>query len=148
MNKRYATQWIGQFGVASELARRNYLVSLTLGNAPIRDMLCQSPNGENFAIQVKSLTTKTYFPFQDILINKKFSDLHLVFVYIPAVLNQSLEYFVLTHSRFLEIWKEEQKEWAEKEKLRAKPYEKWSNGIQYKTLLKSSAKNDWSDLPR
>lgn len=148
MNKRYTTQWIGQFAVASELTRRNYLVSLTHGNAPIRDMLCQSPNGANFTIQVKSLTTKTYFPFQDNLINNKFSDLYLFFVYIPEDLSQSLEYFILSYDKFLAIWKEEQKKWAEKEKLRAKPYAKWSNGIQYKTLLKSSAKNDWSALPR
>ena len=148
MNKRYTTQWIGQFAVASELTRRNYLVSLTLGNAPIRDLLCQSSNGENFTIQVKSLRSKGYFPFQDSLINNKFSDLYLFFVYIPQDLSQSLEYFILSYDRFLKIWKEEQKEWAEKEKLRAKPYKKWSEGISYKTLLKSGAKNDWSVLPR
>jgi len=148
MNKRYATQWIGQFAVASELARRNYLVSLTLGNAPIRDMLCQSPSGKNFAIQVKSLRSKTNFPLQDSLINNKFSDLYLFLVYIPEDLSQSLEYFISSYDRFLRICKEEQKYWAEMEKLRAKPYAEWPNSIRYKTLLKSGTKNDWGALPR
>lgn len=148
MYKRYSTQWIGQFAVASELIRRNYLVSLPLGNLPIRDMLCQSPQGESFSVQVKSLRSKTYFPFQNNLINVKIPDLYLVFVYIPDKLNQWLEYFILSHEQFLNVWQIEQNGWKDRERLRGRPYKEWANGIGYKTLSNSVSKSNWEVLPK
>jgi hypothetical protein len=64
MRRHYQTQWAGQFGVAHELTRRGYLVTFTTGNAPGDDLLCQSPSGVAFSIQVKSLSSKTYFLYQ------------------------------------------------------------------------------------
>ena len=58
LSKRYQTQWAGQFYVAAELTRRGYLVSLTLGNAPVVDLLVVSPDGEHFGVDVKGQSTR------------------------------------------------------------------------------------------
>jgi len=55
--KKYFTQWASQFYVAAELVRRGYLVSLSFGNAPVVDLLVQSPKGILFTIDVKGQTT-------------------------------------------------------------------------------------------
>jgi hypothetical protein len=54
-SKRYKTQWAAQFYAAAELTRRGYLVSLTLGNAPVADLLAVSPSGKHFMVDVKGL---------------------------------------------------------------------------------------------
>jgi hypothetical protein len=144
--KGYKTQWIGQFAVASELTRRNYLVSIPLGNTPIRDILCQSPKGKSFSVQVKSLSSKGFFPFQSHLTTKEYPDLYFIFVCIPNGLDQPLEFFIMSHKKLLEAWKKEKEEAKKKEEQRGMPYKEWSEGISYKTLLNSGFK-DWSVLP-
>jgi hypothetical protein len=64
MRRSYQTQWAGQFGVAHELVRRGYLVTFTTGNARDDDLLCLSQSGDAFSVQVKSLSSKTFFPCQ------------------------------------------------------------------------------------
>lgn len=39
---RYRTQWLTQLYTAAELTRRGYLLSLTLGNAPVSGRICLS----------------------------------------------------------------------------------------------------------
>ena len=43
--KKYQTQWASQFFAAAELIRRGDQVALTLGNAPVTDLLVVSPEG-------------------------------------------------------------------------------------------------------
>ncbi len=148
VNKHFSTQWIGQFGVAFELARRNYLISFGLGNMPGIDLLCQSPKGKMFSVQVKCLRSKGYFPFQNKMVEKVIPGLFLVFVYAPEKLNLPLEYFVFQQKRFRIISQNESRRWKAKEKLRGKPYKDWSNGIGYQTLLATGAKNKWLVLPK
>lgn len=147
VHKKFSTQWIGQFGVASELTRRNYLISFGLGNMPGIDLLCQSPKGKKFSVQVKCLRSKGYFPFQDKLIEKDIPGLFVIFVYAPEKLNSPLEYFVFRQKDFRRIWQKESRGWKTKERLRGKPYKDWSNGIGYQTLLATGVKNKWSVLP-
>jgi hypothetical protein len=52
----YFTQWAAQFAVASELCKRGYVVSFTMGNTtPIADLMVVSPQGKMFLIDVKGL---------------------------------------------------------------------------------------------
>ncbi len=52
----HQTQWAAQFAVASELCKRGYEVSFTMGNTtPLADLMVVSPNGEMFLIDVKGL---------------------------------------------------------------------------------------------
>jgi hypothetical protein len=145
MEKHYKTQWIGQFAVASELIRRDNLTSIPLGNTPVRDLVCESPNGKSFAVQVKSLSSKTYFPLQTHLVKKEIKNLFFVFVYIPKKVEQPLEYFILSHKKLLNVWKKEREEVNKREKKRKKPYVKWSEAISYKAV--SGFKDKWDLLP-
>lgn len=144
MTNRYQTQWIGQFGVACELTRRNYLVSLPLGNAPIRDIICQSPNEKAFSIQVKSFRQKGFSPIGS-LVEKEIQDLWFVFVFVPNRLEQALEYFVISHADLIGVWKQGKEEDRLKEQRRGKPYKEWAEGVYYKKLL--GYKDNWGTLP-
>jgi len=53
------TQWAAQFAIASELCKRGYEVSFTMGNTtPIADLMVISPKGKMFLIDVKGLYRK------------------------------------------------------------------------------------------
>ena len=61
------------FGVAHEMTRRGYLVSFTMGNATAIDLLCRSPKGQDFSLQVKTLKAKGWFIFQEEMLSQKMS---------------------------------------------------------------------------
>ena len=146
--KNYQTQWSGQFGTAHELTRRGYLVTFTTGNAPHTDLLCQSPEGVPFSVQVKSLSSKTYFLYQEALLQPK-PNLFLIFVLIPASRSGPLpppEYFVLNHEQFLKVVEEQRRIGKEAEKRRGKPYAEFSPGINYPVLARF--RDAWGILPQ
>lgn len=56
---RATSQWAAQFLVASELVRRGYTVSFTMGNhTPDADLMVRSPNDELFLVDVKGQRQK------------------------------------------------------------------------------------------
>ena len=141
--KTYQTQWAGQFGVAHELTRRGYLVTLTMGNAPATDLLCESPSGVAFSVQVKSLNSL----YQESLLEPNASRF-FVFVLVPADPPCRPEYFVLNNQQFQDIVKEQENLLREKEKKRGKPYKKFSPGINYGTLAQHNFLDAWGNLPQ
>lgn len=145
MNKWYRTRWASQYAVVSELTRRNYPVALPLGNIPNLDLLCQSLDRKSFSVQVKSLSSKTYFPLQNSLIEKEMKDLYFVFTWVPSQYNQPIEYLILSHKQLLDIWKKEKEEGKRKEKQRGRPYKVWSESISYRALM--NFKDKWKNLP-
>lgn len=146
-NKRYQTQWAGQFGVAHELTRRSYLVTFTTGNAPAADLLCESPQGEVFSVQVKSLSSKTYFLYQKHLIVPN-RDWFIVFVLLPSTPSHRPEYFVLNNQQFLKLVEEENEILKIAEKKRGRPYADFSPGINYGTLARHVFQDAWGNLPK
>jgi hypothetical protein len=78
--KRYRTQWAAQFFAAAELTRRGYLVSFTLGNAPVVDLMAVSPTGTHFEIDVKGLSSKNFWLTQE---RESRDDLFYILVYLP-----------------------------------------------------------------
>jgi len=146
----YQTQWAGQFGVAHEMTRRGYLVTFTMGNAPTADLLCKSPNGIEFSVQVKSLKSKNYFLYQEPLLHTN-SYLFFVFVLVPTTIGYSNlnppEYFVLDKPQFLKAVAEETERAIEVEKKRGRPFAKFSPGINYRTINKDEYRNAWQNLP-
>ncbi len=145
-NKSYRTQWAGQFGVAHELTRRDYLVTFTTGNAPATDLLCMSPSEVAFSVQVKSLSSKNYFPYQERLLEP--SPTHFfVFVLLPASVSERPEYFVLNNKQFLQIVEEQNQILRDSEKKRGRPYAKFSPGINYGTLARHDFHDAWGNLP-
>lgn len=144
------TQWAGQFGVAHELARRGYLVSFTLGNAPIVDLLCKSPKGFEFSLQVKSLKSKGYFPYQKSLLEVD-PNLYFVFVLIPPITQKThvlpAEYYILNNEQFHTLVEEENHRQKEEERKRGRPYADFPPSIYYRTLNRSEFLNAWQNLP-
>ncbi len=147
VRKRYQTQWAGQFGVAHELIRRGYLVCFTTGNAPADDLLCSSPSGTTFTVQVKSLSKKGFFLYQTSLLQPK-SDRFFVFVLVPGTDSQRPEYFVLSNEQFVQLDAEQQRILVESEKKRGKPYAKFARGIKYSILARHNFRDAWGDLPK
>ena len=61
---KYKTQWTAQFYTAAELIRRGYLASLNFGNAPVADLLVQSPEGKQVTVDVKGQSTHDFWIIQ------------------------------------------------------------------------------------
>ena len=95
---RYRTQWAAQFYAAAELTRRGYLVSLTLGNAPVVDLLVVSPQGKHLKVDVKGQSTKNFW-----IIRKREPqhDLFYILVYLPKDLGEPPWFFVLTSDELM-----------------------------------------------
>jgi hypothetical protein len=85
-------QWAAQFAVASELCKRDYEVSFTMGNtAPVADLMVASPlKGEMFLVDVKGMNRVNPW-----IIKRKapLAMLFYVLAYVPA--NAPNDFFVL-----------------------------------------------------
>src|SRR5208283_3881555 len=78
VTKAQRTQWTAQFLTASELARRNYVVSFTMGNyTPTADLMVGTQAGKQFWIDVKGLSRNNAW-----LINRKADRLNLFYVLV------------------------------------------------------------------
>jgi hypothetical protein len=88
----HQTQWAAQFAVASELCKRGYEVSFTMGNtAPVADLMVVSPvKREMFLVDVKGM-----YRVNPWIIKRKSPRAMLFYVlaFVPA--NAPNEFFVL-----------------------------------------------------
>jgi len=145
--KKHHTQWAGQFGVAHELAKRGYLMAFTLGNAPGTDLICESPKETSFSLEVKTLSSKTYYICQDHLLKPKASR-HFVFVFLPSSHLERPEYYVLNNQQFHEVAEEQKQITKASEIKRGKSYADFSFGINYKILARKEFRDGWEkNLP-
>lgn len=95
--KRHQTQWAAQFAVASELCKRGYEVSFTLGNnTPVADLMVISPGKkkEQFLIDVKGLAAMNYWQ-----ISRKppRDNLFYVLAFVPK--GEPNQFFILTQQQ-------------------------------------------------
>jgi hypothetical protein len=87
------------FAVGAELCRRGYDVALTVGNAPTKDLMCESPGRRNFKVQVKSTSTKNFVLVQKRVLDLPTDDaLVFVVVLVPPDSSERIQFFVLTHA--------------------------------------------------
>lgn len=104
--KRTLTQWSAQFLVASELVRRGYLVSFTMGNStPDADLVVGKPRQQPFWIDVKGQSSRSAW-----LIKPKQSapSLYYVLVYLSPLASgdgtrEPDEFFVLSQGDTAEL---------------------------------------------
>ncbi len=82
----------GEFFVAAELLRHGLQASLTMGNAKAIDLFAHNEvTGKTFAVQVKSVRNRNYFPIS----HRSVVEDHIyVFVIVHAP-GKSLEYFIV-----------------------------------------------------
>jgi len=88
----------GEFFVAAELLKRGLQCSVTFGNAKAIDLFAYNPRlRKQFAVQVKALKAKAYFPISHAKV-----EAHCIYVF--AILNKPgkpVEYFVVPGGELL-----------------------------------------------
>jgi hypothetical protein len=89
----HQTQWAAQFAVASELCKRGYEVSFTMGHAtPLADLMAVSPEKkEMFLVDVKGLYRKNPWLMKT---KETRSNLYYILAYVPTGLAN--EFFILS----------------------------------------------------
>ncbi|MFZ5768640.1 MAG: hypothetical protein ACOY3F_08090 [Bacillota bacterium] len=135
--RKYRTQWSAQFFTAGELARRGYLVSLTLGNAPVADLLVQSPSGTHFTVDVKGQSTKNFWLIQ----KREPNPAHFfVLVYLPSDLGPP-RYFIVPSDELMR----RREEYRTRIISKGARYRDELGGINWSTA--SQYENNWGCLP-
>jgi hypothetical protein len=97
---RNRTQWASQFLAASELVRRYYVVSFTMGNhTPTADLMVGTETGSQFWVDVKGLSSNNAW-----LISKKPEHLNLFYILVRVgeVRDQD-RFFILTQPEMNEL---------------------------------------------
>jgi hypothetical protein len=95
-HQRHFTQWAAQFAVASELCKRGYEVTLTMGNTtPLADLMVVSPKEKiMFLIDVKGLYKKNYWQIKG---QSPRENLFYVLAYVPE--GKPNQFFVMTQQQ-------------------------------------------------
>ncbi|MFX0198990.1 MAG: hypothetical protein ACFFCW_22945 [Candidatus Hodarchaeota archaeon] len=133
---RYKTQWATQFYTAAELTRRGYFVSLTFGNAPVSDLLVQSPQGTQFTVDVKGQSTRNFWLIQSRPVNPSH---YFILVYLPQNLEPP-KYFVLSSDELMR-----RREEYRQSVLHRGKYRDELGGINWSTAF--DYENQWENLP-
>lgn len=124
---KHHTAWAGALAVAAELSRRGYDATLTFGNTPALDLLCASPNGKPFKVQVKSLTKGNAVLIQKFMMElKPHPDLFFAIVIVPASETEIMEFRIMTHHEVVKHWQE-----MPKIKKDGKPYKAGMEGLNW-----------------
>ena len=134
---RYSTQWAAQYYVCAELTRRDYLVSLTFGNAPVVDIMATSQKGSSFTIDVKAQSTKNFWLIQQ---RQPTPSHYFVFVYLPKNINDAPWYFIATSTDVMAAWNQ----YAQIMQNRGK-YNSKLCGVNWTTVFQW--RNNWGILP-
>src|ERR1017187_6186488 len=91
----HQSQWAAQFAVASELCKRGYEVSFTMGNrTPLADLMVVSPESkEMFLVDVKGLYRKNPWIVKRKVARDK---LFYIFAFVPT--EETNQFFVMTQA--------------------------------------------------
>ena len=96
----YQTQWTAQFLIAAELTSRGYLANFSLGNARFADIQAETPEGKQFAVDVKGQKTKGYWRIKGRIHT---ANQYYILVYVPQskenkdrLLIKDARYFILS----------------------------------------------------
>jgi hypothetical protein len=135
---KYRTQWATQFFAAAELTRRGYLVSLTFGNAPVSDLLVQSPQGVKFTVDVKGQSTKNFWIIQRRPENPEH---YFILVFLPKKLSDPPEFFVLSSDELMR-----KREEYKQRMMKQGKYKDNLGGINWSTAR--DYKGKWDNLPQ
>ena len=111
MNRsRHHTGWAGALAVAAELSRRGYDAAITLGNTPALDLICASPSGKSFTVQVKSLSAWNWILVQRTLLEESPKDnVFFAVVLVPSDLEKQFEFYILTHTEACDSYRQQRK---------------------------------------
>lgn len=136
--RNYSTQWSGQFFVAGELCKRQYLLSFPLGNAKETDLMVESPEGAKFRVEVKTQRTVNFWRYKRREIGR---DLFYIFVYLNEI-GQKPRFFVLRSEEARKEWDEY---YVKHPKEGRKPTD-YGLGTSFRSIEKYE--NKWETLPK
>ena len=135
------TGWAGALAVASELSRRSYNAAITLGNTPSLDLICTSPTGVPFTVQVKSSSGRNHVQIKKALLEANPRvDLFVIVALVPEDSAVAISYYVLTHQEACTYY-------AAQRRVRrdGKPYKTGREGIAWRDVSNHVAQ--WGKLP-
>lgn len=136
------TGWAGALGVAAELSRRGYDATITLGNTPMLDLLCSSPSGQTFKVQVKSLIRPNWVFVQKSLLDRPpVADLYFAIVLVPEDYARPFEYHFLTHGEACDLYRQHPQL-----KKNGQPYRPGGDGLAWKEVRPHQDR--WDKLPQ
>jgi hypothetical protein len=157
MRKKEQSEWSATYAVAAELTRRGYRVGWPMGNAPVKDLLVESPDGLHFYVDVKGAIfpprrkgnsepcAHCYLIQESRLKSEPDTKLFFVFVAIPPNLDQCCEYAVLSHRQLQELDRTET-ETSTGLRKDGRPYAPWPAGVDHRWLAPYLGK--WEGLPK
>jgi len=150
MRKAEQTQWSATYLVAAELTRRGYRVGWPMGNAPVTDLLVESPKGESFYVDVKGgsykPSVKSYWHLvqKDRVKGQSLPSLFLIFVRIDPNPLISADFYILSHQELIELNKQMESTFPSVSR-KGLPYKDFSPGFRPSDLLPHKGK--WQSLP-
>jgi len=122
-------------------------------------LVCESPLGKLFKIQVKSISSKTSWICQKSLLDPT-DDLFFIFVFVPIsttetaredVARRRAEYYILGYKQFKQAIREQQEYCKAVGEKRGSPIKEFSPGVNYSVLSRFAKKVDlidaWQNLP-
>ena len=140
------TGWAGALAVAAELSRREYDAAITLGNTPVLDLICASPSGQSFTVQVKSLTAPNWVLIRKSYLEEKPRDnLFFAIVLVPSNEPQNatrpFEFHILAHSEVCALYSKQRRV-----KNDGTPYKPGMEGIAWGDI--KPHRDRWDKLPQ
>ena len=150
MKKAEQTQWSATYLVAAELTRRGYRVGWPMGNAPIKDLLVESPKGLRFEVDVKGgsygSNVKSYWHLvqEDRVKGQCLPSLFFVFVRVDPDLLKPADFFILSHKDLIDLYKSLTLTVPSMTR-KGEPYKEFAPGFRPSDL--SPHKGAWQSLP-
>ena len=135
------TGWAGALAVAAEVSRRGYDAALTLGNTPALDLICSSPEGSTFTVQVKSSSSPNW-----IRISLKYLECHpapglfFAVVLVPIDADLPFAFHILTHREVCALYAKQSR--TRRDGVPLKP---GHEGIGWADAIKHASR--WDKLP-
>jgi hypothetical protein len=136
LDKHYV-EWAAIWSAAAELSRRGCKVSFTFGNVSKKDLDCESPNGEQFKVQIKGTQGSAKDPNDpDPWIQPRFftdpedKNLFFIIVLVSSDCSKPFRFFIMSHKE-----------------LKEKEYEGGTAWLGLKPGVVLPYENQWNKIP-
>ncbi len=135
------TGWAGLLALAAELSRRGYDAAITLGNTPALDLICSSPTGIPFTMQMKSLTHVNWVLIKKTMLEEAPKmELLLAVVLVPVDVVKPFEFHLLTHAEACQSYAKQRRTRRD-----GQPYKPGMEGLSWGEVRKHRGR--WDKLP-
>ena len=139
---KHHTGWAGALAVAAELSRRGHDAAITLGNTPALDILCSSPTGKPFKVQVKSVSRPNWVQIQRIHLEPPvYQDLYFAVVWVNEDNAKPFVFHILSHAEVCDDYSRQPKTRRD-----GKALIPGREGVAWRPLVEKNI-DQWGKLP-